>query len=121
MNACKTLHCTTCCEHTNMLLTPKDLARIESLGYPATNFSKPGPLGIQLKNINGHCVFLRAGSCTIYEYRPTGCTIYPIVYDKDSGQAIVDDNCPRHLDFPLTVETRRRLRTLITTLFPDGL
>jgi hypothetical protein len=121
MNSCEAVHCTACCEHTNMLLTAQDIARIEALGHPKDSFSHPGSLGEQLKNTNGHCVFLKAGQCTIYTSRPHGCTLYPIVYDKSSRQAILDDACPRYKDFPLTNERRRQLQRLITTLFPEGL
>ena len=120
MNSCRAIRCTACCQQTNMLLTPADIARIEALGYPTSFFLQRRPLGLQLKNSQGHCVFLKAGQCSIYEQRPQGCTLYPAVYSKTTGEAILDDTCPRHRDFPLTTETRRQLRRLIDTLFPDG-
>jgi len=121
MNPCRAIRCTACCQYTNMLLTKEDIARIEALGHPAASFQQQGTLGIQLKNVNGHCVFLSAGQCTIYNCRPQGCTLYPIVLDRTTGEAIRDDTCPRYQEFPLTKETRRRLRRLIQTLFPNGL
>ncbi len=121
MNSCRAIRCTACCQQTNMLLTLADIARIETLGLPKTSFTKQGSLGQQLKNTNGHCVFLKAGQCSIYDHRPQGCTLYPVIFNKTTGEANLDDACPRHRDFPLTLETRRQLRRLIQTLFPDGL
>jgi uncharacterized protein len=121
MNHCQAAKCTYCCEQTNMLLTPQDIARIEALGHARATFSKQGSLGIQLKNTQGHCVFLRAGHCQIYDARPIGCRLYPVVYEQTSGEAILDDACPRHTDFQLTPETRKQLKTLLACLFPDGI
>lgn len=120
MNPCHTLRCTYCCEHTNMLLTAEDVSRLETLGFKKESFSKPSALGTQLKNTHGHCVFLTAGHCTIYDHRPDGCRLYPIVYDKISKDAIQDNACPRFPDFPVTPETRRKLKDLIQRLFPEG-
>ncbi len=121
MNPCQAIRCSYCCQHTNMLLTAEDTKRIEALGHPPATFQKPGALGMQLKNTHGHCVFLKNGQCTIYDARPQGCRLYPIIHNRTLGGAICDDACPRHTDFPLTPETRRQLRRLIETLFPDGL
>jgi uncharacterized protein len=121
MNQCQATKCTYCCEHTNMLLTSEDISRIEALGHHTITFTKQGNLGTQLKNIHGHCIFLRAGQCRIYDARPTGCRLYPIVYDRSLGEAILDDSCPRHKEFTLTIESKRQLKQLIITLFPKGL
>ncbi|RLG78751.1 MAG: hypothetical protein DRO13_06790 [Thermoprotei archaeon] len=51
----------------------------------------------RLKNIDGHCIFLDPSTnmCTIYEHRPLGCRLYPLVYDVDRDEVSLDTTCPR--------------------------
>lgn len=47
-----------------------------------------------LVNVNGTCIFLKNGLCSIYDYRPLGCKMYPVIYDEEGKCAILDDFCP---------------------------
>jgi len=80
-----------------MVLTPSDIARIERLGYALEEFAIKSSDGFyRLKNINGHCYFfdIATTSCKIYEHRPIGCRIYPLVIVLDLGIITVDNACP---------------------------
>ena len=87
--------CGKCCHETEMPLTLEDIERIESLGYSRRDFAiKVGGI-YRLRNVNGRCYFLgKDNRCRIYENRPLGCRIYPVVLDSN-GKAIVDDLCPK--------------------------
>jgi len=78
-----------------MPLSRRDIIRIEKLGYKLNEFAVNIDGKYILKNINGHCYFLdeRDMKCKIYEYRPIGCRIYPVVY-VEGGYIGVDDECP---------------------------
>ncbi len=91
---CLDIKCSKCCYETEMPLSEKDIKRIEKLGYSRDEFSLIKD-GIRvLKNINGHCFFLKNGKCFIYKYRPEGCRYYPVIYDVDKRKATVHDFCP---------------------------
>ncbi|GEM_PF-282743 len=90
--------CAKCCYETHMPLTQEDIRRITSLGYRLEDFAERGPDGVwYLRNIDGHCVFLdpKTGRCRIYQWRPLGCRLYPLVYDVESGEVTVDPECPK--------------------------
>lgn len=94
---CSFNDCHKCCLETQMLLTESDLKRIESLGYSRQDFcldirSSSGFL--QLKNIHGRCFFLtEQGKCSIYDSRPAGCKVYPLVYELSEEDILIDDDC----------------------------
>ncbi len=91
---CLEIKCSKCCENTEMQLSKHDIKRIEKLGYKKEEFSVEKD-GIRiLRNINGKCFFLKNGKCKIYDSRPLGCKLYPIVYDVEKKAAVVDDFCP---------------------------
>lgn len=83
-----------------MVLTVDDIVEIMSLGYGLRYFAEFRGGFVRLKNINGHCVFLdtRTNKCVIYEFRPRGCRLYPIVYDPIRDTVTVDRYCPRAHD-----------------------
>ncbi len=86
--------CAKCCLDTKMPLTREDIERIKSRGYPEWYFVTWDDVP-RLRNVEGRCVFLgEDGSCSIYEDRPLGCRLYPLVYDPERG-VILDDLCPR--------------------------
>ncbi len=88
--------CGRCCYQTEMPLTEEDIATIESLGFKREDFVVVIDGIPRLRNVNGRCYFLdESNRCRIYEYRPIGCRIYPIVLDVETGKAVVDDICPR--------------------------
>jgi hypothetical protein len=78
-----------------MLLSQKDISRLEKLGFPKTYFVKFDRQGFaQLKNMDEYCVFYDRGNrrCSVYEHRPSGCRVYPVILDEETG-IILDDIC----------------------------
>ncbi len=47
-----------------------------------------------LRNRQGHCVFFNSQErrCDVYSFRPSGCRVYPVVFDEDRG-VVVDFIC----------------------------
>lgn len=97
---CLELGCHKCCERTEMQLSRRDIRRIEKLGYNRDEFSVEKDGVRILRNVEGRCYFLKNGKCTIYEHRPLGCKLYPIVYDVEKKAATVDDFCPIAREIP---------------------
>ncbi len=87
--------CGKCCLNTQMELLPEDIERIIKLGYRLTDFAVFDGEMWRLRNVDGHCIFLNPQTmqCTIYENRPIGCRLYPLVYDDVEGPYI-DKECP---------------------------
>lgn len=90
----KCIKCGVCCVGTQMELLPEDVERLEALGYRLEDFAVFDGVVYRLKNVDGHCVFYDPGTstCKIYENRPIGCRLYPLVYDGD--KVYVDKTCP---------------------------
>ena len=87
--------CGKCCYQTEMPLTEEDIKRIEKLGYRRQDFAVKVDGIYRLRNVNGKCYFLdESNRCRIYEHRPIGCRIYPVILDVNSNRAVVDDLCP---------------------------
>ncbi len=91
--------CYECCLETEMALSEKDITRIENLGYEISDFLEEKDGFMILKNIDGHCFFLKGKSCSIYEDRPQGCRFYPLIYDLEIDDFVVDNLCTHHEDF----------------------
>jgi Fe-S-cluster containining protein len=88
--------CGVCCRETEMLLSSKDIRRLERKGYHSDFFVRFDSEGYAiLKNQRGYCVFYdrEKRRCKVYTHRPTGCRIYPVIYHEDKG-IIVDPICP---------------------------
>jgi uncharacterized protein len=88
-------NCGVCCTETEMLLCKKDVKCLEKRGFRQSqfvNFDKNGYA--VLKNRDGYCVFydLKNRKCSIYEDRPAGCRVYPVILDEETG-IILDDIC----------------------------
>lgn len=63
-----------------------------------------------LKNSRaGRCVFHDGKQCTIYENRPAGCKLYPVIFDEDVGAAVKDGLCPFQQEFLATPRTKNEL------------
>ena len=97
-NKCK--DCGKCCLDTEMMLSKRDINQI--LQYYSQDFQKDDFAikidgNMQLKNINGHCIFFDISTkmCKIYPNRPQGCRFYPLIYDKDKKACVFDEDCPR--------------------------
>jgi Fe-S-cluster containining protein len=79
-----------------MLLSTKDIERLMKKGYNIEFFTRQDNEGyIILKNQKGHCVFfdINKRRCKIYDDRPSGCRLYPIIFDESKG-IIIDTVCP---------------------------
>jgi uncharacterized protein len=79
-----------------MLLSTKDIERLEKQGYTRDFFVLFNREGyVTLRNHRGYCVFYdpEKRRCKVRAYRPEGCRIYPVVYDEDKGLT-VDTICP---------------------------
>ena len=126
-NTCLEYGCVKCCLNTEMLLSNSDIVRIRGLGFSEDFFIvKKNGTARQLKNLSGRCVFHNGQRCTIYNYRPEGCRLYPAIFYEDTEETDLDSYCPHHGKFQLTpcisreaiklvrkldVETKRRLRS----------
>ena len=89
-------NCGKCCESTEMLLSKEDVKRLERLGFSREDFTASDGDGvIRLRNAGEWCYFFdpETKKCQVYEYRPLGCFIYPVIYSNDEG-VITDEFCP---------------------------
>ena len=118
-NICLSTGCIDCCTETQMPLSSGDIKRIENLGFKKDSFvvSKKG--WQQLKNLNGRCVFHDGKHCKIYENRPEGCKLYPVIFDYDRKQAILDEECPYNKSFSLSYHSRKQLYTLVSIMIRE--
>ena len=79
-----------------MLLSQEDMDRLENMGFPKAYFVKFDQQGFaQLKNMDKYCVFYDRNKrrCSVYTNRPSGCRVYPVILDEETG-IILDDICP---------------------------
>lgn len=97
-----------------MPLLKEDIDRIINLGYK--DFFEERDGCIRLKNISGKCVFLKNKRCSIYAHRPTGCRLYPAIYDANTKRVILDKECPHNDMFRLTTNTKRGVENTIKRL-----
>lgn len=110
-DVCRMNSCSVCCHETEMELTLEDIDRISALGRRDFMVEKNGSR--ILRNIDGHCIFLDGNDCTIYEHRPKGCTLYPLVMSMPERRPVLDEDCPyRHL-FAVDPDDIRELSDLI--------
>lgn len=87
--------CGVCCTETEMLLSKKDITRLEKKGYSKKSFIYYDKEGYaKLKNREGYCVFydLEKRNCSIYVDRPEGCRVYPVILDEEKG-IVLDSIC----------------------------
>jgi len=99
-----------------MILTHRDIKNIQKIGYDSKFFISESKGWLQLKNHKGRCVFHNGKHCTIYYHRPEGCTLYPVVYDKDKNSAILDNECPQKHCFSISKTKSQQLNYLISIL-----
>lgn len=78
-----------------MELSSEDVERLEEKGYRLEEFAVIDDGVIRLRNVDGYCVFYSRADkkCKIYEKRPIGCYLYPVVYLANEG-VIIDELCP---------------------------
>jgi len=113
---CKKHNCVECCVNTQMPLTRKDLERIRKLGYNLREFATKTAGGWKLRNKDGKCVFLAENGCAIYEHRPEGCRLYPLVYDEEKRMCVLDEFCPYRYEFQVKKSDVKRLRRIMEIL-----
>ncbi|PMB75174.1 MAG: YkgJ family cysteine cluster protein, partial [Candidatus Bathyarchaeota archaeon] len=71
-----------------MLLSEADIKRLEKVGYNREEFVRYDKKGFaKLRNNRGYCVFYNPQKerCKVYNYRPLGCRIYPVIYSEGEG------------------------------------
>lgn len=108
-NPCRLHDCHFCCIDSKMTLTEADVSVLESAGY--SDFVRLNSRGdLELKNRCGRCVFLTEGGCGVYELRPEGCRLFPLILDMPSNRVVRDEYCPHWRDFPIDVIRAERLR-----------
>ena len=110
------LHCGVCCKETEMLLSQEDIKRLEKSGYQKESFARFDNAGYALlRNRQGYCVFYDAKEhrCSIYAVRPSGCRVYPVIYDEDKG-IIVDCIC--HAQDTVSEQEKQRKGKRVTAL-----
>lgn len=91
--------CVKCCVETGMLLLEEDVERIWKMGFEYEYFVINRDGWLYLRNVEGMCVFNNGEKCLIYENRPLGCRLYPLVYDEDYGIVTLDEYCPHRNEF----------------------
>ena len=82
------LCCGECCKETEMLLSIKDIERLEKKGYQRTFFVRFDKEGYALlRNRKGVCVFFDPEKrvCKERANRPLGCRIYPVMHDEEKS------------------------------------
>ena len=113
---CRLAGCEKCCYNTHMTLTPRDVERLEALGYKLEEFAVCEEGVCRLRNVDGHCYFLEPGrGCRVYRARPLGCRLYPVVCVEGEGLA-VDAVCPLALLALNKLRSDRRLVAAIAEL-----
>ena len=88
-------NCGVCCTETEMLLSKKDIKRLEKIGFSQSLFVVFDKHGYALlRNREGYCFFYDRlnHQCSVYVYRPAGCRVYPVILDEDKG-IILDSIC----------------------------
>jgi uncharacterized protein len=110
-------HCGVCCTETEMLLSKKDIKRLEERGYRKKQFVRYDKHGYAyLRNREGYCVFYDQTTrrCSEYDSRPSGCRVYPVIVDEGQG-IILDSICEARstiTEQEKTVKGRRVVRLL---------
>jgi Fe-S-cluster containining protein len=111
MNAkpCIRNDCHICCLDTRMTLTEADAARLEAAGYEDFYFVNDDH-DLQLLNVDGHCIFLVEGRCSVHDDRPEGCRLYPLILDLSVDRVVLDAVCPWAKEFTFTQDDEVQLR-----------
>ena len=111
--------CGDCCTQTEMLLSNKDIERLQNQGYHKEQFARFNKAGYAvLKNQKGFCFFYNPMQrrCIVYTVRPSGCRVYPVILDEDKG-IVADEICRAHAT--VTEEEKRRKGRLVVRLLDE--
>ncbi|MBN1682884.1 YkgJ family cysteine cluster protein [Candidatus Bathyarchaeota archaeon] len=109
-------NCILCCKNTEMPLTISDVERILKKGYKFQDFAVRINRETKLRNVDNVCFFLRGNRCKIYSIRPEGCKLYPLIYEEDSGECILDEICPYRDEFKILEKDVIELKKVIKKL-----
>lgn len=112
---CLKNNCFKCCINTEMLLSLIDIKKIKERGFKEESFLIKKDGWLKLRNKHGKCVFLKNGECSIYEFRPLGCKLYPLIYDENKGP-VIDELCPFNKKFKASKTDVKTLIKFINTL-----
>jgi len=115
-DTCLQYECIECCLNTEMPLSSSDIVRIRGLGFPESFFIVKKNGNRRLKNLSGRCVFHNGQRCCIYNYRPEGCRLYPVIFHEAAGEVVLDSYCPHHEKFQLTPTTSHEVIKLVRRL-----
>ncbi|MGD0477683.1 MAG: YkgJ family cysteine cluster protein [Nitrososphaerales archaeon] len=119
-NVCKSHHCVSCCYGTEMLLLEADVHRIVGLGFKEGSFAVESDGFKMLRNgSSGRCVFHDGKQCTIYSNRPSGCKLYPIIFDEDLDHPVKDGLCPYRDEFDFSLKAKRELSGVYPKLIEE--
>ena len=113
---CRTHGCSACCVDTRMPLSRVAVARISAAGHRAADFAQGHGNRRTLRNVEGSCVFLVDGQCSVYPIRPEGCRLYPLVLDEARGRPTLDAYCPHRDEFRVDEGDREALMLLVRRL-----
>ena len=102
-----------------MILSKDDVRRIVSLGFRKDSFAVEFRGFEMLRNNKGRCIFHDGEQCTIYPNRPSGCRLYPVIFDEDLNQPVMDRLCPYGAEFPLSSRARRETSRLYLKLIGE--
>ncbi|MGC8970171.1 MAG: YkgJ family cysteine cluster protein [Conexivisphaera sp.] len=118
-NPCLLHGCHLCCVNTEMPLSERDVERLESLGYRREEFARRvGGLTVLATKEDGSCYFLDgSGRCSVYESRPEGCRLYPLVWSTETGRATLDTECPYRYEFSFGPGDVLRLMNLVREIY----
>jgi len=99
-----------------MLLSNNDIEKIEKIGYNRHYFTKSKKGWLKLKNKDGRCIFHNGKICLIYDNRSDGCKLYPLIYNRESQSAIVDEDCPYEDSFRFNKKDITQLSRLVNQI-----
>jgi Fe-S-cluster containining protein len=104
-----------------MPLSERDVSRLESLGYRREEFSRVvGGIRVLATREDGRCFFLgEDGRCAVYEHRPEGCRLYPLVWSVEGGRATLDPECPHRYEFRFGPGDVSRLIGLVREIYGE--
>jgi Fe-S-cluster containining protein len=102
-----------------MTLTEGDVARLEVAGHRDFYFVNDDH-DLQLLNVDGHCIFLVDGLCSVHDVRPEGCRLYPLILDLSVDRVMLDSICPWASEFTFTEDDEVQLRRSVVDEAREG-
>ena len=118
-NPCFENDCHICCLNTRMTLTEADAEGLEATGRRDFYFVNDDH-DLQLINVDGHCIFLVDGRCSVHDDRPEGCRLYPLILDLSVDRVVLDAFCPWAKEFHFTQDDRVELRRSVSDEEREG-